>query len=143
MHTATTVSVSPERSDIPSMLATLCSYEAWFGPYHPQTLCLMAQVAFAYRQAGHTELALPLLERAARDLGRYLGRDHHLRLEAITILRDLFIAERDYERAKAVQTELLECQIERLGSDHRDTLRTRADLAMILMNQIPCHTREV
>jgi hypothetical protein len=35
-------------NEIPSMLATLCSYECLFGPYHPQTLRLLTEVAVAY-----------------------------------------------------------------------------------------------
>ena len=106
------------------MLATLCSYESWFGPYHPQTLGLMTQVAIACLHAGELDYARPLLERAVGDLGRHLGRDHDLRLRAIASLRDLFIAQGDYERAGAVQVEIFECQIQRLGNDHPKTLAT-------------------
>ena len=115
------------------MLATLFSYESRFGPYHPQTLRLMAQVAIAYWQAGESGYARPLLERAVGDLSRHVGRSHDLRLWAIAVLRDLFVAQRDYERAGAVQKELLECQVERLGGDHPETLATRAGLAAILL----------
>jgi hypothetical protein len=79
-----------DHTELPSMLATLCSYENLFGPYHPQTLRLMAEVANAYWQAGELGHARPLLERAVGDLGRYLGTEHHLRLRAIATLRDLF-----------------------------------------------------
>ena len=41
-----------DHTELPSMLATLCSYENLFGPYHPQTLRLMAEVANAYWQVG-------------------------------------------------------------------------------------------
>ncbi len=95
------------------MVATLCSYESWFGPYHPQTLCLMTQVAIAYWQAGEPQ-ARPLLERVVWDLGRHLGADHALRLRALAALGDLLVAERDFERSASVQRELLECQTRRL-----------------------------
>lgn len=129
---------SMEQGELASMLATLCSYESWFGPYHPQTLCLMAQVASAYWQAGEPRRARPLLERVVRDLGRFLDRDHDLRLRALATLRDLLVAQRDFGRAASVQTELLECQIRHLGSDHPETLATRADLATILWEKIGC-----
>ena len=59
----TVVSPIPiEPADLPSMLATLYSYESWLGPYHPQTLRLMAQVAIGYWQAGEAAYARPLLE---------------------------------------------------------------------------------
>jgi hypothetical protein len=139
---STTIPVLPtERSELASMLATLCSYETWFGPYHPQTLRLMAQVAITHWRAWEPRDARLLLERVIRDLGRHLGGDHDLRLRAIAILRDLFVAQRDYEKAASVQQELLECQIQRLGSDHPETLATRAGLAMILLEKIPCDSK--
>jgi hypothetical protein len=125
-----------DQTELPSMLATLCSYESWLGPYHPQTLRLMAHVAIAYWRAGEAGHARPLLERAVRDLRRYSGPDQDLRLRAMATLRDLFVAQRDYERAGAVQRELLECQVQRLGGDHPETLATRADLAMMLLEKM-------
>jgi hypothetical protein len=131
-----------DRAELPSMLATLCSYEHLFGPYHPQTLRLMAEVADAYWQVGELGQARPLLERAVRDLGRYLGTEHELHLRALATLRDLFVAQREYERAGAVQRELLECQIRRLGRDHSETLAAHACLATILLQNVTCeHSR--
>jgi hypothetical protein len=135
MQTAAASEMPFDRTELPSMLATLCSYESWFGPYHPQTLRLMALVAMAYSQAGEPGSG-PLLERAVRDLGRYLGQDQDLRLRAMATLRDLFVAQRDYDRAGVVQRELLDCQIQRLGSDHPETRATHANLAMILFEKI-------
>lgn len=136
MQTAAASEIPMDRSELRSMLATLCSYESWFGPYHPQTLRLMALVAMAYWQAGETGHARPLLERVVRDLGRCLGRDHELRLRAMAALRDLFVAQRDYDKAVVVQRELFECQVQRLGSDHPETRATHANLAMILFEKI-------
>jgi hypothetical protein len=124
MPTAAFSAIPIDRAELPSMLATLASYEGWLGPYHPQTLCLMAQIAFAYWQAGELDHARPLLERVVRDVGRHLGWDHDLRLQAIAALRDLLVARQDYERARAVQHELLECQIRHLGRNHPETLAT-------------------
>jgi Tetratricopeptide repeat len=122
------------------MLATLCSYESWLGPYHLQTLGLMAQIAVTYWQAGEPHRARPLLERVVRDVGRYFGRDHDLRLEAIVNLRDLLVAHQDYERAGAIQRELLECQVRRFGRDHPETLAARDNLAMILLKNVACNS---
>ena len=59
-----------ERSELPGMLATLCSYENFFGPRHPQTLLLMAETANACWQAGELDrLPEALLERIST--GRY------------------------------------------------------------------------
>jgi len=122
-----------ERSELPGMLATLCSYENFFGPRHPQTLLLMAETANACWQAGELDYARPLLERTVRDLGRIFGAQHDLRLRAMAALRDLFIAQCDYEKAGTLQREVLECQIRRLGGDHAETLDARARLATILL----------
>jgi hypothetical protein len=123
-------------AELPSMLATLYSYESLFGPYAPQTLCLMAQVGDACSQAGELEYARHLLERVVRDVGRHLAQDHDLRLRAIATLRDIFIAQRDYRRAGMVVNELLECQVRLVGADHPEALATRANLALILLQQV-------
>ena len=68
----------------------------------PQTLNLMVQVAGAYRKAGILEPARLLLERAVRDIGRYLGQNHDLRLAAMAALRDLPTAQ-DQKRASVIQ----------------------------------------
>jgi Tetratricopeptide repeat len=128
--------IASERNQLPAMLATLCSYENSFGPYHPQTLGLMANVAIACWQAGEIQYARPLLERAVADLARHVDRHHQLRLRAIVTLKDVLLAQREYDRAVALEKELLECQTERLGSDHPETLATKADLATILFERI-------
>ena len=74
------------------MLATLGSYENWLGPYHPQTLFLLTQVAIGYWQAGDSVHARPLLERIIKDLGGHWDGDDGLRLRAVAALRDLLIA---------------------------------------------------
>ncbi len=97
---------SPNSCDLPSMLATLCSYEDRFGRYHSQTLILMTQLGVAYWQAGQFDRARPLLERAARDLARNFGRECDARLQALTALQDLYSTECDFDRAEAIRREL-------------------------------------
>jgi hypothetical protein len=97
---------SPHPRDLPSMLATLCSYENQFGPRHPATLILMTQLGLAYWLSGQTDRARVLLESAVRDLGRYIGPDCDTRLQAMKALRDLYSAECDFDRAEAIQREL-------------------------------------
>jgi hypothetical protein len=134
---------SSEPIELPAMLATLCSYEGWFGPYHLQTLSLMIRVGIAYWQAGEVQRARRTLERAVADLSRHFDHNHDLRLRAIVTLKDVLLAQGDYDRAAAVERELLECQIARLGSDHPDTLATRADLSMILLEKISCDSSKL
>ena len=131
-----------ERNDLPSMVSTLCSYENLFGPYHPHTLRLTAEAGLAFWHFGECAYARPLLERAIRDLGRYLGREHEARLRAIAGLRDLLLNEGDYEQARAIQMELLECQNRRLGPDHPETVAARDNLATIRL-AAPNEGREV
>ena len=95
-----------DQAKLPGMLATLCFYDNWLGPYHPQTLHLMVQVAGAYCEAGLFGDARPLLERAVRDIGRHLGQDHDLRLTAMAALRDLLTAQGDYEEAGVLRRDL-------------------------------------
>jgi len=135
MHADTTAATSIDPGEIPGMFATLCSYEAWLGPYHPQTLSLLTQVGIACLHAGQAGHALPVLERAVRDLGNHLRPDHELRLRALRALRDLFVATHDFARAGAVQSELLRCKTLSLGSDHPETAATRATLADILLQK--------
>jgi hypothetical protein len=67
---------------LPGMLATLCCYENQFGPYHPVTLRLMTEVGVEYGRQGEIKKATCLLQRAVRDLTRFLGADHPATVEA-------------------------------------------------------------
>ncbi len=69
-----------------SMLATLCCYEQQFGPNSPVTLRLLAEVGAELGRRGETRTARVLLERASRDLTRFLGADHPAAIEARTQL---------------------------------------------------------
>jgi hypothetical protein len=117
-----------EREQIPSMMATLCSYENCFGPYHPQTLGLMTQVAAACWQDGNPAFARRLLERVIADL----GREAEARVRAIAMLKDLLLEQGDLSTAAGVQRELLECQALRLGNEHPEAVTARRELAAIL-----------
>jgi hypothetical protein len=129
-----TVAEASAADDLESMVATLCSYENWFGPRHPQTLTMMVIVADACRRRGEFLGARLLLERTIRDAGLYLHHTHDVRLKAIGILRDLCLEECEMERAGALQRELLDCKMLRWGAGHPETLAARADLATILMS---------
>lgn len=97
-------------SELHSMIATLCSYEALFGPYHLQTLQLMIEVGAACVNRGEYGPAECLLERAIKDLGRLHGSQHDARLRGLAILRNLCVSRGDLERAGSLQRELLECR---------------------------------
>jgi hypothetical protein len=128
-----------KRNDLPSVLCTLCSYENLFGPYHPHTLRLIAEAGVAFWHHGEFAYARPLLERAVRDVGRYLGREDEARLRALAALRDLLLKEYDYERARATQMELLECQTGGLEPQHLGTVDAPEDLAtsLLALDRVP------
>ena len=115
------------------MLATLCSYECLFGPYHPQTLYLMTEVGVAYCSHGDFGRARPLLERLIPVLGQYLGREHKLRLRALATLVELLCESSEFAAAGSVQRELVECLSQGLGSDHSETAAARERLTEILL----------
>jgi hypothetical protein len=127
---------SIEHCELDGMLATLCSYENFFGPFHPQTLMLTTVLAAAFRQAGEENRARRLLEKVIADSARHLGPEHPARLAAIEALRDLFIGQGDLGRAAAAQRELLECRIRRLGKDDAETLAARGRLCAMLMGNV-------
>jgi len=122
-----------EASDLPAIRATLCSYENWFGPYHPNTLRLMLEAGIAHSEHGELGTARRLLERSIRDLGRTLGWEHDVRLRAMGALQEVCARQGDWARAAVAQRELLECQTRRFGGDHPETVRARAELGSILL----------
>lgn len=97
------------------MIATLCSYENLFGPYHPQTLRMMIEVGAACLRTGDLAHARFLLERATSDLNRFFGRDHEARLRAVAGLRDLYRASGELDKAESMERELFECWLEDPG----------------------------
>jgi hypothetical protein len=126
-------SLSAPASDLAGMIATLCSYESWFGPYHSQTLQLTTTVAIAYGEQGRFAEACRLLERVLRDTRRLAGPSHDLRLRALTALRDLWVQQRDLEKVTAVQREVVACNAAAHGADHAETLAARRYLATLLL----------
>ncbi len=127
-----------DQSELPGMLATLCWYEQWLGPCHPQTLHLTAQIAFAYLDAGQVTRARSFLAKVIRDAERSFGRDYEIRLRALSTLRDLCVLQNDFAGAAPFQKELLECYSERLGSDHPQTIAARSNLETILLESAAC-----
>jgi hypothetical protein len=118
--------------EIPGMLATLASYEAMFGPYHPQTLALMTALAVGLCASGSRADGRRLLERAAGDLTRYHGRYHPVRIRALEAWSALLRQEGDWMAALPVQRELTVCRIHLLGEDHADSLAARENLSLTL-----------
>jgi hypothetical protein len=66
-------------------------------------------------------------------LGRYLGREHELRLRALAALVELLCERGESAAAGSIQKELVECLRQQLGSDHSKTVAARERLAQILL----------
>lgn len=129
MTHSTATQTAPE---IPSMMATLASYEGMFGPYHPQTLAMTTVLAVALCGSGNRALGRKLLERAVQDLTRHHHRHHPARIRALEALSALLCQEVDWAAALPVQRELLECRTGLLGQDHPESLAARNDLSVTL-----------
>ena len=63
-------------TELLSMLATFCSYEDHFGPFHPMTLRLLTEVGTGLWRHRRTDDALIVLQRGLRDTTRALGQNH-------------------------------------------------------------------
>jgi eukaryotic-like serine/threonine-protein kinase len=117
---------------IPSMMATLASYEGLLGPYHPQTLAITTALAVALCAAGSRADGRRLLERTVADLTKHHGKHHPVRVRALEAWSNLLCQEGDWKAALPVQRELLECRTQLLGQDHPEALAVRNDLSATL-----------
>jgi hypothetical protein len=127
---------SVSRADeLSSMMAMLCSYDNLFGPHAPQTMRLTKDVGIACWRCGESGYARVLLTRAIRDLGQYLGRSNEARMEAVIALQELLAEEGEYENATALQNELIECAVERFGTEHAETIAIRNRFVALLLKQ--------
>lgn len=114
------------------MMATLNSYQGFFGPYHAQTLALTTVLAEALWNSGQRVIGKQLLRRAIGDLTKHHGRHHPARLRALVVLSVLLCQDEDWNAALPVQQDLLDCRIQMLGPDHPEALSARDRLSLTL-----------
>jgi hypothetical protein len=133
MQSRSTVSEDLPAADLPAMLATLGSYDRFFGPRHIQTLSLAVRVAEVLRDSGESQTARSLLERVVRDLNQSSNRTHPTRISALHALGAVLIEQSQLPKAIAVQKELSECRLLVAGPDAPETIAARADLGTLLM----------
>lgn len=119
--------------DLPAMLATLGSYDRFFGCRHIQTLSLTVRVAEALRDCGESETACALLERVVRDLRQSSKSTSATRISALQALLAVLLEQSQMPKAIAVQQELSECWLLAAGPDAPETIAARADLGTLLM----------
>jgi len=94
-------------TDLPGMIATLCSYEEHWGPCSLHTLRLAMLVAEELERIGERAASRMLLERVVRDSAHALGAGHELRMDALIRLREVCLAAGDSTRALAAQREII------------------------------------
>jgi hypothetical protein len=123
----------PSAAELPSMIATLCSYDRLFGPRHVQTLSLTARIAEVLWAAGDVRSAQCLLDRVVKNL----SRTHPTRLAALNTLRDLALQEDDVRKAIALQTEIAECRRLADGPEAPETIAAKSHLGALLMSHVP------
>lgn len=98
----------PSTTELPEMLATLCSYEERFGLSSIHTLRLAVLIAEEFRRLGELTRSRRILEIVIRESAAAFGPDHDVRVDALGRLRDLLVGEGDVARASTVQRELIE-----------------------------------
>jgi hypothetical protein len=124
----------PRACDLPSMIATLNSYEAIFGPYHLQTLMLTVQVARTLWVEGEIQDAQKLLEYSTKHLARCGEHAHAVRVSTLTALRDLLLERPDFEKAIAVQREIVVCRTQLTGPEDPEVIGEKARLTSLLIS---------
>jgi hypothetical protein len=133
MQSHSTASNDLPAVDLPAMLATLDSYDRFFGPRHIQTLSLAARIADVLRDRGESQMARSLLERVVGDLNQSSNRTHVTRISALNALRAVLLEQSQLPKAIAVQKELSECWLLVAGPEAPETIAARAHLGTLLM----------
>jgi hypothetical protein len=137
MQSHSTANSDPKAIDLPAMLATLGSYDQFFGTRHIQTLSLAGRIAEVLRELGELQTARSLLERVVRDLNQSSTRTHPTRISALGTLRAVLLEQSQLPKAIAVQKELWECRLLIAGPDAPETTAARACLGTLLMSSSP------
>ena len=100
------------------------------GADHPGTLSAFTNLAYAYRAAGRTAEAIPLLERTLADYERVLGADHPDTLTSRNNLARAYRAAGRTAEATPLYERTLAGRERVLGADHPNTLTSRNNLAV-------------
>ena len=101
----------------------------FLGPDHPDTLASRNNLAYAYRDAGRLNEAIPLFEQALTDRTRILGPHHPDTLASRNNLASAYQDAGRLNDAIALFEQTLEDRTRILGPHHPDTLASRNNLA--------------
>lgn len=107
------------------------------GPMHEQTLLAMDHLGRSYWLHGLHREALELQQTTTERMKSVIGPTHALYLQALAAMDNLGVtlsAWRRYADSAAVHREVLEARMTTLGETHTDTLATKANLAMALLD---------
>ena len=101
------------------------------GPDHPSTLASRNNLAYAYRDAGRLDDAIPLFEQNLEDRTRILGPDHPDTLTSRNNLANVYQAAGRLTEAIALYEQNLKDRTRILGPHHPHTLTSRNNLAYV------------
>ncbi len=111
------------------------SFSALLGEEHPHTLICMSNLAAVCRSTGNADGARELAQRAAEHLALKLAPDHPFTLAA-QMNHAVCLAENDdLAKGAALTADTLTFLASTLGRRHADTLRCRANLALMRQAQ--------
>jgi tetratricopeptide (TPR) repeat protein len=89
-------------------------------------------LAIAFWSSGFVDRAIGFLDEAVDRLTLSLGREHPMRVDALSTLGEMMFQQGHAEEAGVIHREVLECRLRQAGADHPDSLAAKGDLATIL-----------
>jgi tetratricopeptide (TPR) repeat protein len=123
-----------ESGQIQPLAALLDSYTDRFGPYHPDTLAVVKELAIAFWRAGDIDKAVGLLDQALDYLTSTFGEEHPVRVDILSTLGEIMFEQRHLEQAGMILREVLDCCVRRSGANHASSLAAKGSLAAALFD---------
>jgi tetratricopeptide (TPR) repeat protein len=121
-------------SQIQTLVATLDLYSDRFGPYHPDTIEVVKELAIAFWHAGEIDKAVGLLDQALDHLTSSLGTEHPARVDVLSTLGEIMFEQRHLEQAGTILREVMECCVRNSGANHPSSLAAKGSLAAALFD---------
>jgi tetratricopeptide (TPR) repeat protein len=123
-----------ESGEIRTLVAMLDSYTDRFGPYHPDTLAVVRNLAISFWRAGDIDKAVSLLDQALDYLTSTYGDEHPMRVDVLSTLGEIMFEQRHLEQAGVILREVLDCCVRRSGENHASSLAAKGSLAAALLD---------
>ncbi|WP_181443453.1 serine/threonine-protein kinase [Porphyrobacter sp. YT40] len=109
--------------------------ETYFGGDHPESANIRARIGATLSSAGRCPEAMPLLERATRELAGETGEFAALRLNALGVLAVCHDTLGNYAKAEAIGRRIVRQSEETLGLLEPNTIIRLGNLALVLRRQ--------